>query len=72
MEWTQADRDALDAEIKLVQIVSAAGYGDQQNNFRPMAELLSLREKMTASIAAQAAAASGGGTTRYVATSKGV
>lgn len=72
MAWTQTDLDALDAEIKMVQTVSSASYSDQQNQFRPIEELLKLRSTMAAAIAAEAAAASGSGSTRYVATKKGV
>ena len=72
MAWTQADLDALDAEIKTVQTVSSASYSDQQNQFRTIDDMLKLRSTMAAAIAAEAAAASGIGSTRYAATSKGV
>jgi len=72
MAWTQADLDALDAEIKTVQTVSSASYADQQNQFRPVDDLLKLRRTMREAITAAAAEAAGTGSTRYVATSKGV
>lgn len=68
MAWTQADIDALDAEIAVARSVQSATYSDQQVQFRPLDDLLKLRAAMAAAVAA----AEGTGTTRYAATSKGV
>lgn len=67
MAYTQADLDALDAEIAEVRTVKQTAFSDQSTTFRDLDELLKLRALMVQDIAA----ASGRSSTRYVATSKG-
>lgn len=64
--YTQADLDALDAEIEKVRTVSQLQFSDQSITFRPLDELLKMRAVMVQHINA------GSGNTRYAATSKGV
>ena len=68
MAYTQADIDALDAEIAKVRVAKSVTFGDQSTTFRDLDELLSLRAVM----AQQIATASGASRTRLAAFSKGV
>lgn len=68
MAYTQADIDALDAEIAQVRVVKATTFSDQSTTFRDLDELLRLRAVMAAAVNANA----GGSRTRYGATSKGI
>ena len=65
---TQADLDALDAEIAKVRLVKATSFGDQSTTFRDVDDLLKLRAQLQAQIRATAQTSS----TRYAATSKGL
>ncbi|OFW05658.1 MAG: hypothetical protein A3H96_11395 [Acidobacteria bacterium RIFCSPLOWO2_02_FULL_67_36] len=65
MAYTQADLDALDAEINTIRAVKAHSFADQSTTFRDLEELYKERERIARSIA-------GGSRTRYVATSKGL
>lgn len=65
MAYTQADLDALDAEIAKVRTVKSTTFGDQSTTFRSLDELLKLRAVMAAQVAGQ-------NRTRYGSTSKGV
>jgi hypothetical protein len=64
MAYSQADLDALDAEIAAIRTVKATSFADQSTTFRDLDELLKLRAVMAASI-------SGAVRTRYAATRKG-
>lgn len=68
MPYTQADLDALDAEIKQVQSVQSTTFADQSVTFRSLDELMRLRAIMAQSVAV----AAGASRTRYASTSKGV
>jgi hypothetical protein len=68
MAYTQADIDALDAEISKVRAVKSLAFGDQSTVFRDLDELLRMRAVMVAQIAATA----GISRTRYASTRKGV
>lgn len=68
MAYSQADLDALDAEITKVRLIDSTTIADQSTKFRSLEELLMLRATMAQSIAA----ASGMSRTRLAATSKGV
>ena len=52
MAWTQADVDALEAEIKIAQ--RATRKGDRSVEMRSLDELLRLRAEMQASVATAA------------------
>lgn len=65
MAYTQADLDALDADIAKVRLVKSTTFSDQSTTFRDLDELLKLRAIM-------AQAVSGGSRTRFAATDKGV
>lgn len=68
MAYTQADLDALDAEINAIRTVDSQTNADRSVKFRPLDELYRERARI-----AQAIAASAGATrTRYASTSKGV
>lgn len=64
-QYTQADLDALDAEIAKVRLVKSTTFSDQSTTFRDIDELLKLRSLMAREI-------NGGSGTRYAATSKGL
>lgn len=64
MAYTQADLDALDAEIAAIRTVKATSFADQSTTFRDLDELLKLRAVMAGQV-------SGAVRTRYGATSKG-
>lgn len=68
MAYTQADIDALDAEIAAIRAVKSTTYNDQSTTFRDLDEVLKLRALMVQQIAA----ATGTSKTRYAATSKGI
>jgi hypothetical protein len=68
MAYTQADLDALDAEIAKVRLIDSTAFADQSTKFRSLEELLMLRSVMAQSIATGA----GTSRTRLAATSKGV
>lgn len=68
MAYTQADIDALDAEIAKVRVAKSTTFADQSITFRDLDELL----KMRAVMASQIATAAGQSRTRYVATGKGL
>jgi hypothetical protein len=68
MPATQADLDALDAEIAKVRLVKSTTFADQSTTFRDVDDLLKLRALMQQEI--QVAVT--GSTTRYAATSKGL
>lgn len=65
MAYTQAQLDALDAQILAAGAVKSTTFSDQSTTFRDLDEMLKLRAVMAASIA-------GTSRTRYAATSKGV
>jgi hypothetical protein len=64
MAYTQADLDALDADIAKVRLVKATTFENQSTTFRDLDELLKLRAVMAAAV--------NGNRTRFVSTSKGV
>lgn len=68
MAYTQADLDALDADIAKVRLIDSTTFADQSTKFRSLDDLLKLRAVMAQSIAA----AAGTSRTRLAATSKGV
>lgn len=68
MAYTQADLDALDAEIAAVRTVKSTTFADQSTTFRDLNEMLTLRALM----AQQIASGAGRPSTRYAATRKGV
>jgi hypothetical protein len=68
MAYSQADLDALDAEIAKVRVVSQHSFSDQSITFRPLAELYAERARIAQLIASSA----GQSRTRYAATRKGV
>ncbi len=68
MAYTQADIDALDAEIAAIRTATLTRSGDQETRFRPLRELLELRSVMTAALKT----AAGQTRTRLAATSKGL
>lgn len=68
MAYSQADLDALDAEIAKVRVAKSITFGDQSTTFRDLDEMLKLRAVMAQSIAT----AAGTSKTRYAATSKGI
>jgi hypothetical protein len=68
MAYTQADLDALDAEIDTIRSVKAMSFGDQSTTFRDLDELYRERERIARAISA----AAGRSTTRYAVTNKGV
>lgn len=69
MAYTQADLDALDAEIAVIRTVKATSTGDQSTTFRDLDDLLKLRALMAQSVAS---ATAGVPRTRYATVSKGV
>lgn len=68
MAYTQADLDAIDAEINAIRTVESQTNGDRSTKFRPLDELYRERQRVAQAIAA----AAGAGRTRYASTSKGV
>lgn len=64
MAYTQADLDALDAEIATIRIVEATTMADQSTKFRSLGEIYAERDRIARLIA-------GGSRTRYAATRKG-
>lgn len=68
MPYSQADLDALDAEIAATRAAKATQSGDQSTTFRDLDEILALRSVMAAAIAT----AAGTSRTRYVTTCKGL
>lgn len=64
MAYTQADLDALDAEIAKVRLVKSTTFADQSTTFRDLDDLLKLRAVMSAAV--------NGSRTRYATTTKGV
>jgi hypothetical protein len=71
MAYTQAQLDALDADIANFGIVEQTSFADQATRFRSLDELLKLRAVMAAAVAAQTST-TGGSRTRYAAFDKGV
>lgn len=65
MAYTQADIDALDAEIAQVRLVKSTQFADQATTFRDLDELLALRAVMAQSVNTASR-------TRLASTSKGV
>jgi len=65
MAYTQADLDAIDAEIATIRTVKSTTIDGQSTTFRDLDELYRERERIARTIA-------GGSRTRYAATSKGV
>jgi len=68
MPFTQAQLDALDAEIIAIGAVEATTFADQSQKYRSIEELLKLRAAMAEEIAASA----GSSRTRWAAFDKGV
>jgi hypothetical protein len=64
MAYTQADLDAIDAEIATIRTVKATTTGDQSTTFRDLDELYRERERIARAI-------TGGSRTRYASVSKG-
>jgi hypothetical protein len=64
--FTQAQLDALDAQIAAMGGVESTSIADQSSKFRPVSELLELRAAMARQIATDASR------TRYAATNKGL
>lgn len=67
MAYSQADIDALDAEIATVRTAKSTTSGDQSTTFRDLDELLKLRALMQQEVQL----AAGTPRTRYAATAKG-
>lgn len=68
MAYTQADLNAIDAEINKIRSVKSTTFGDQQTVFRDLDELYKERKRIADTIAA----AAGTSRTRYAATTKGI
>lgn len=68
MAYSQADLDALDAEIDKVRLVESQSIADRSVRYRPLSELYTERARIADAIAS----AAGRTRTRFVATSKGV
>jgi hypothetical protein len=68
MAYTQADLDAIDAEIAKVRTIKATSLADRSVTFRNLDELTKERARVAAAIAQ----AAGTSRVRYAATSKGV
>lgn len=68
MPYTQADLDALDAEIDSIRTVDSQTNADRSVKFRSLDELYRERARIAAAIAT----AAGTTRTRYASTSKGV
>ena len=66
MAYTQADLDAIDAEIATIRSVKAASFGDQSTTFRDLDELYKERERIARAVAGVTSR------TRYGSTSKGL
>lgn len=66
MAYTQADLDAIDAEIATIRTVKATTFGDQSTTFRDLKELYAERERIARALT------SGGSRTRVAAVRKGV
>lgn len=71
MAYTQAQLDALDADIANFGVVERTTFADQTTQFRSLDEMMKLRAIMAADVAAQTST-NGGSRTRYAAFSKGV
>lgn len=71
MAYTQADLDALDADIKAFGTIERTTFDNQTTQFRSLDEMMRLRAIMAADVAA-ATSTTGGSRTRYAAFSKGV
>lgn len=69
MAYTQADLDALDAEIATVRTVKSTTFGDQSTTFRDLDELLKLRSVMKQQLDSLT---TGGSRTRFAGFRKGV
>jgi hypothetical protein len=65
MAWTQADLDALDAQILAAGVVQTDSHSDKSTTFRSVDDLKKLRQMMAAQIGARPR-------TRYATTDKGV
>lgn len=65
MAYTQADLDALDAQIAAAGAVKSTTFDNQSTTFRDLKEMLELRAVIARSL-------NGTSRTRYAATSKGV
>ena len=68
MAYTQADLDAIDAEITSIRTVDSQTIADRSVKFRSLDELYRERARIAQSIASTA----GTTRTRYASTSKGV
>ena len=66
MAYTQADLDAIDAEINTLRTVKATTIADQSTTFRDLDELYKERDRIARAIAG------GVSRTRYLASSKGL
>lgn len=64
MAYTQADLDALDAEIAKVRLVKSTAFSDQQTTFRDLDELYRERERIARAVAG------GGSRTRFASVTK--
>lgn len=69
MAYTQADLDALDADIATIRAVKSTTTGDQSTTFRDLDELLRLRAVMAQAVSASS---TGRSRTRYATVDKGV
>lgn len=67
---TQADLDAIDAEIATIRTVKATSFGDQSTTFRDLDELYTERARLALAIDLDAGVSLS--RTRYAATSKGL
>jgi len=70
MAYTQADLDALDADIKAFGTIERTTFADQTTQFRSLDDLMRLRAIMAADVAASTST-TGGSRTRYAAFDKG-
>jgi hypothetical protein len=53
-DYTQADIDALDAEIAVVRVAERTQSGNEMTQYRPLKDLLALRASMTSAVATAA------------------
>lgn len=67
MAYTQADLDAIDAEIASLRTVKATAFGDQSTTFRNLDELYKERDRIARAIDGSSAPPRG----RFAVTTKG-
>lgn len=69
-DFTQADKDAIDAHLKTAGVVQSTEFADQKTVFRPLDEILKLRSIAATEVANAGAVAPS--RSRFAAYSKGI